>query len=136
MASGNKRKLLESGSECEGSSDQNYSKKCQKRILELLTSSSDEDDATLESYEENKDNWTDRLLKAEVVGKDLRGQAEGSSRKTSENLANDLKQRIQRFPQFEGHYTRNHNQGRKYLNPELNDNESLNDVKERINSNL
>ncbi|KAF8783392.1 hypothetical protein HNY73_013557 [Argiope bruennichi] len=62
----------------------------------------------------------DHVLKAEVVGKDLRGQAEGSSRKTSENLVNDVKQHIQRFLQFESHYTRNHNPGRKYLNPELN----------------
>ncbi|KAF8790866.1 Dimethylaniline monooxygenase [N-oxide-forming] like protein [Argiope bruennichi] len=62
----------------------------------------------------------DRALKAEVVGKDLRGQAEGSSWKTSENLVYDVKQYSQRFPQFESHYTRNHNPGRKYLNPELN----------------
>lgn len=62
----------------------------------------------------------DRVLKAEVVGKDLRGQREGSARKTSENLVNDVKQHIQSFPQCESHYTRNNNPGRKYFNPELN----------------
>ena len=62
----------------------------------------------------------DRALKAEVVGKDLRGQREGSSQKTSENKINDIKEHIQSFPRFESHYTRNHNPGKKYLNPELN----------------
>ncbi|KAF8778035.1 Clavesin-1 like protein [Argiope bruennichi] len=115
MAIGNKRRLLESGSECEGNSDQNYSKKFQKRRrrVELLTSSSDTDDAT-------DQRRLDRVLKAEAVGKDLRGQADGSSRKTNKNLVNDVKQHIQRFPQFESHYTRNHNPGRKHLNPEQN----------------
>lgn len=42
----------------------------------------------------------DHALKAELVGKDLRGQREGSSRKTSENLVNDVKQHIQSFPLF------------------------------------
>ncbi|XP_055928737.1 cholecystokinin receptor-like [Argiope bruennichi] len=55
MAIGNKRRLLESGPEGKGNSDQNYSKKFQKRrrIVELLTSSSDEDDTSGERYEKN-----------------------------------------------------------------------------------
>ena len=39
-------------------------------------------------------------------GKNLRGQREGYSRKTSENKINDIKEHIQSLPQFESHYTR------------------------------
>jgi hypothetical protein len=61
----------------------------------------------------------DRSLHASVPGTDLRGKMTGSSRKTNKEAIIAVKEHIQTFPAFETNFTRSHNPGRKYLNPDL-----------------
>jgi len=59
----------------------------------------------------------DRVLKAhDNIPKDMRGQIDGSCRRTSELVTNTVIEHIKSFPAFESYYTRSQNPERMFLN--------------------